>query len=80
MDTRVCPVCDEQVAATTLVCPGCGNTRFPWQDEEQHGMLGGLLFFLALTVAFQGGWMLLLALPVGGLGIWLWLPKRRNRQ
>ncbi|MCW3100613.1 MAG: hypothetical protein JWL77_6231 [Chthonomonadaceae bacterium] len=80
METKSCPICDERVSVNALVCPQCGNTHFPWQDEESQGTIGSLLFFLALLAAFQGGWMLLLALAVGGLGIWLWLPKRRKRQ
>lgn len=54
METRGCPVCDEPVAADAQFCPQCGNTGFPWQDEEDRGALGGLLFFLALLVALQG--------------------------
>jgi hypothetical protein len=80
METKACPLCGEQVAINALFCPQCGNTRFPWQGEDGQGALGGLLCFLALLVAFQGRWMLLLAIPVGALGIWLWLPKRRKRQ
>ena len=79
MQSIACPVCEEKISATALFCPQCGNTHFPWQDEESQGALGGLLCFLALLAALQGGWMVGLGLAVGGLGIWLWLPKRRKR-
>ncbi len=82
---RNCPVCGLALDVRALLCPHCGNTRFPWQTWEEQGALGYLFITLGPILAFDGltagaahdAWpFYVMALVSLGLGVFLLYPRR----